>query len=84
MVVRLVEPVVVCGVSCGTPVVEIDQMQQDAKAGCLVISNNRSIADKSRVLIHPVELRRKEPGLLDAEIAASAIDKNLGVTIDPS
>ena len=36
-VTRLVEPVVVCGGSCGTPAVEIDQVQQDAKSGCLVI-----------------------------------------------
>ena len=37
LVTRLVEPVVACGGSCGTPAVEIDQVQQDAKSGCLVI-----------------------------------------------
>ena len=50
-VTRLVEPVVACGGSCGTPAVEIDQVQQDAKSGCLVILNNRSVADRSQVPI---------------------------------
>ena len=50
-VTRLVEPVVACGVSCGTPAVEIDQVQQDAKSSCLVILNNRSVADRSQVPI---------------------------------
>ena len=48
-VTRLVEPVVACGGLCGTPAVKIDQVQQDAKSGCLVISNNRSVADRSQV-----------------------------------
>ena len=61
-VTRLVEPVVACGGSCGTPAVEIDQVQQDAKSGCLVISNNRSVTDRSRLPIRPAEVRRKEPG----------------------
>ena len=52
-VTQLVEPVVVCGGSCGTPAVEIDQVQQDAKSGCLVISNNRSVANRSKVPICP-------------------------------
>ena len=83
-VLRLVELVVTCGASCRTPAVEIDQVQQDAKSGCLVILNNRSIMDESRVLIHPAELRRKEPGPSDADIAVAAIHENLGVTINPS
>ena len=73
-----------CGGLCGTPAVEIDQVQQDAKSGCLVISNNRSVADRSQVLIRPAEIRRKEPGLSDAKIAVAAIRKNLGVSIDPN
>ena len=84
LVTRLVEPVVVCGGSCGTPAVEIDQVQQDAKSGCLVISNNRSVADRSQVPIQPAEVCRKDPGLLDAEIAVAANRENLGVTIDPT
>ena len=83
-VTRLVEPVVACGGSCGTPAVEIDQVQQDAKSGCLVISNNRSVADQSQVPIRPAEQRHKEPGQSDAEIAVAAIRENLGVTIDPN
>ena len=83
-VTRLVEPVVACGGSCGTPAVEIDQVQQDAKSGCLVISNNRSVADRSQVPIHPAEQRRKDPGLSDAQIACDAIRENLGVSVDPS
>ena len=78
-VTRLVEPVVACGGLCGTPAVEIDQVQQDAKSGCLVISNNRSVADQSQVPIRPAEQHRKEPGLSDAEIAVAAIHENLGV-----
>ena len=81
---RLVKPVVACGGSCGTPAVEIDQMQQDAKSGCLVISNNRSVADRSQVPIRPAEQHRKDPGLSDAEIAVAAIRENLGVSIDPT
>ena len=81
---RLVEPVVACGGSCGTPAVEIDQVQQDAKSGCLVISNNRSVADRSQVLIHPAEVRRKDPGLSNAQITCAAIRDNIGVTIDPN
>ena len=83
-VTRLVEPVVACGGSCGTPAVEIDQVQQDAKSGCLVISNNQSVADRSQVPVHPAEVRRKEPGLSDAKIAVAAIHENLGVSIDPT
>ena len=83
-VTRLVEPVVACGVLCGTLAVEIDQVQQDAKSGCVVISNNRSVADKSKVPIRPAETCRKEPGLLDAEIACAVIHVNLGVTIYPN
>ena len=82
-VVRLVELVVVCGESCGTPAVEIDQVQQDAKSGCLVISNNQSVTDWSQVPIHPAEVRRKEPGQSDAKIAVEAIHENLGVKINP-
>ena len=59
-------------------------MQQDTKSGCLVISNNRSVADRSQVPIRPAEIRRKEPGLSDAKIAVAAIHKNLGVSIDPN
>ena len=81
---KVVEPVVACGVSCGTPAVEIDQVQQDAKSGCLVISNNPSVADKSLVPIRPAELHRKEPGLSYTDIAVAAIQENLGVTIDPN
>ena len=84
LVTRLVEPVVACGGSCGTPAVEIDQVQQDTKSGCLVISNNRSVADRSQVPICPAEIRRKEKGLSDAEINVAAIRENLGVTIDPT
>ena len=73
--------VVECGGSCGTPAVEIYQVQQDAKSGCLVISSNWSVADRSQVPIRPVENRRKEPGLSDAEIACAAIHDNLGVTV---
>ena len=83
-VTRLVEPVVVCGGSCGTPAVEIDQVQQDAKSGCLVISNNRSVTDRSKLPIRPAEVRRKEPGQSNAQIACDAILANLGVTIDPN
>ena len=83
-VTRLVEPVVVCGGSCGTPAVEIDQVQQDAKSSCLVISNNRSVTDRSRLPIRPAEVRRKEPGQSNAQIACDAILANLGVTIDPN
>ena len=83
-VTRLVKPMVACGGLCGTPAVEIDQVQQDAKSGCLVILNNRSVTDRSQVPIHPDEIRRKEPGLSDAEIAVAAIRENLGVTIDPN
>ena len=81
LVTRLVEPVVACGGSCGTLALEIDQVQQDAKSGCLVISNNRSVADRSQVPIRPVEVRRKDPGLSNAQIACAAIRENLGVTI---
>ena len=81
-VTRLVEPVVACGDTCGTPAVEIDQVKQDAKSSCLVISNNRSVADRSQVPNHPAEIRRKDPGLSDAKIAVAAIRDNLGVTID--
>ena len=56
-VTRLVEPVVACGGLCGTPAVEIDQVQQDAKSGCLVISNNRSVTNWSQVPIRPAEQR---------------------------
>ena len=84
LVTRLVEPVVACGGSCGTPAVEIDQVQQDAKSGCLVISNNRSVTDQSRLPIRPAEVRRKEPGPSNAQIACDAIQSNLGVTIDPN
>ena len=84
LVTRLVEPVVVCGGSCGTPAVEIDQVQQNAKSGCLVIFNNQSVADRSQVPIRPAEVHRKDPGLSDAEIAVAAIRENLGVTIDPN
>ena len=59
LVTRLVEPVLVCSGSCGTPAVEIDQVQQDAKSGCLVISNNRSVADRSQVPIRPAEVRSR-------------------------
>ena len=83
-VTTLVEPVVACGGSCGTPAVEIDQVQQDAKSGCLVISNNLSVADRSQVPIRPAEICRKEPVLSDAEIAVAAICENLGVSIDPN
>ena len=83
-VTRLVEPVVACGGSCGTPAVEIDQVQQDAKSGCLVISNNRSVTDRSRLPIRPAEVRRKEPGPSNAQIACEAIRENLGVNIDPN
>ena len=83
-VTRLVEPVVACGGSCGTPAVEIDQVQQDAKSGCLVISNNRSVTDRSRLPIRPAEVRRKEPGQSDAQIACDSIHANLGVTVDPT
>ena len=54
------------------------------KSGCLVISNNRSITDRSRVPIRPAVVRRKEPGPSDADIAMAAIQENLGVTIHPS
>ena len=81
-VTRLVEPVVACGGSFGTPAVEIDQVQQDAKSGCLVISNNRSVVDRSQVPIRPAEICRKELGLSDAQIAVAAIHENLGVSID--
>ena len=84
LVTRLVEPVVECGGSCSTLAVEIDQVQQDAKSGCLVISNNRSVADRSQVPIRPAEVRRKDPGLSNAEIACAAIRDNLGVTIAPN
>ena len=84
LVTRLVEPVVAYGGLCGTPAVEIDQVQQDAKSGCLVISNNRSVTDRSQVPICPAEIRRKEKGLSDAKIAVAAIHENLGVTIDPT
>ena len=84
LVTRLVEPVVACGGLCGTPAVEIDQVQQDAKSGCLVIYNNRSVADQSQVQIQPAEVRRKDPGLSNAEIACAAIRDNLGVMIDPN
>ena len=83
-VTRLVEPVVACGGLCGTPAVEIDQVQQDAKSGCLVISNNQSVTNWSQVPIRPAEIRRKEPGLFDAKIAVTAIRENLGVMIDPN
>ena len=83
-VTRLVEPVVECGGLCSTPAVEIDQVQQDAKSGCLVISNNRNVTDRSQVPIHPAEIRRKEPGLSNAEIACAAICDNLGVTVYPN
>ena len=84
LVTRLVEPVVACGGLCGTPAVEIDQVQQDAKSGCLVISNNRSVADRSQVPIRPAEVRRKDPGLSNVQITCAAIRVNLGVTIDPN
>ena len=84
LVTRLVEPVVACGGSCGTPAVEIDQVQQDAKSGCLVISNNRSVTDRSKLPIRPAEVRRKEPGPSNAQIVCEAIRANLGVTVDPN
>ena len=84
LVTRLVEPVVACDGSCGTPAVKIDQVQQDAKSGCLVISNNRSVADRSQVPIRPAEVCRKDPGLSNAQIACATIRDNLGVTIDPN
>ena len=84
LVTRLVKPVMACGGSCGTLAVKIDQVQHDAKSGCLVISNNRSVADRSQVPIRPAEVRRKDPGLSDAEIAVAAVPENLGVTIDPN
>ena len=59
-------------------------MQQDAKSGCLVISNNWSVADRSQVPIRPAEVCRKDPGLSNTEIACAAIRDNLGVTIDPN
>ena len=83
-VIQLVEPVVACGGLCGTPAVEIDQVQQDTKSGCLVILNNQSVTDHSQVPIRPAEICRKESGLSDAKIAVAAICDNLGVTIDPN
>ena len=55
-VTRLVEPVVACGGSCSTPAVEIDQVQQDAKSGCLVISNNTQYAKTLVCLSIPMRL----------------------------
>ena len=70
-----------CGGLCGTPAVEIDQVQQDAKSGCLVISNNRSVTDRSKLPIRPAEVRRKEPGQSNTQIASDAILANLGVSV---
>ena len=50
-VTRLVEPVVACGGSCSTLAVEIGQVQQDTKSCCLVILNNQSVADQSKLPI---------------------------------
>ena len=42
-VLQLVKPVVSMGELCGATAVEIDEVQQQAKAGCLIISNNRTL-----------------------------------------
>ena len=49
-----------------------------------MISNNRSVTDRSQVPICPAEVRRKVPGLSDADIAVAAIHENLGVMINPN
>ena len=84
-VTRLVEPVVVCGGSCGTPAVEIDQVQQDAQVWLPGHFQQPKVsADRSQVPIRPAEQRRKDPGLSDEQIACDAIRENLGVSVDPS